>query len=109
MRRKIPLNKIKSTLISQVKEREYAEQTFRNMVWFYRDELLKVNNGETMMQIGLSKGEISNLKRQGILKLTSIKKEKMRLLGRYLPGNGRIYVLTDKAKLTLKEMTVSEN
>ena len=89
--------------------REYADQTFRNMVWFYRKELLRVHNRETMEQIGLTKGEIGNLKRQKILKLISANKEKTILLGKHPYGNGRIYVLTEKAKLTLKEMTVSEN
>jgi hypothetical protein len=62
-----------------------------------------------MEQIGLSKGEIGNLKKQEILKLTSTNKEKINLLGKYRSGNGRIYILTEKAKLTLKEMAVSKN
>ncbi len=109
MRTKIPHNNIKSRSVSKEKEREYAEQTFRNMVWFYRKELLKIQNGKTMEQIGLSKGEIGNLKKQEILKLTSTNKEKINLLGKYRSGNGRIYVLTEKTKLTLKEMAVSKN
>ena len=109
MRTKNPDNNIKSELISKEKESEYAEQTFRNLVWFYRKELLKIHNGETMEQIGFSIGEISNLKRQEIIRLTSTKNEKTYPLGKYRPGNGRIYVLTEKAKLALKEMTVDEN
>ena len=61
-----------------------------------------------MKQIGLSVREIGNLKRQKILKLTSIK-ERTYLVGKYRYGNERGFVLTEKAKLILKEMTVSEN
>ena len=106
---KIPHNNVKSKSVSNEQEREYEEQSFRNMVWFYRKELSKVHNGETMVQNGLSRGEISNLEKQGVLRLTSTKKEKIHLLGKYRPGNGRIYVLTEKARLALKEMAVSEN
>ena len=98
MRIKIPHNNTKSKTVSQEQEREYTEQTFRNLVWYYRKEISKVQDGETMKQIGLSEGEIGNLRIQEILKLTSTKKEKMQQLsGKYLPGNGGIYVLTEKA------------
>jgi hypothetical protein len=108
LRIKISLNNIKSKSVSLEKEREYTEQNFRNMVWFFREELLKIQNGMTMEQIGFSQGEIGNLKRQGILKLTSIK-ERTYLVGKYRYGNGRSFILTEKAKLALKEMAVSEN
>ena len=107
-RMKIPHNNVKSKSVSQEQEREYEELTFRNMVWFYRKELIKIHNGETMEQIGLSNGEINNLRGQEILRLTSTNKEKTYLFGKYRPGNGRIYVLTEKAKLELKEMAVSD-
>jgi hypothetical protein len=109
LRMRIPQNNIKSKSVSLEQEREYAEQTFKNMVWFYREELSKVHSGKTMEQIGLSKGEINNLKKQEILRLTATTKEKTPPFGKYRPGNGRIYVLTEKAKLALKEMAVSEN
>jgi hypothetical protein len=108
LRLKISLNNLKSKSVSLEQEKEYAEQTFRNMVWFYRKELLKIHSGVTMEQIGLSRGEIGNLKRQEILKLTITFKDETRLIGKYRNGNGRIYVLTEKAKLALREMTVSE-
>ena len=103
LRTKTPRNNMKYKTVSQEQETEYEELSFRNMVWFYRKELSKVQDGETMEQSGLSRGEIGNLRIQEILKLTSTKNEKTRLLGKYLPGNGRIYVLTEKAKLVLKE------
>ena len=104
---RIPRNNLKSKSVSLEQEREYTEQTFRNMVWFYRKELSKIQNGKTMEQIGLSHGEIGNLRKQGILRLTATAKEKTPPLRKHLPGNGRIYVLTEKAKLALKEMAVS--
>ena len=67
----------------------------------------RTQNGKTMEQIGLSHGEIGNLRKQEILRLTATAKEKTPPLRKHLPGNGRIYVLTEKAKLALKEMAVS--
>ena len=106
LRMKNPHNNVKSKSVSQEKDREYEEKNFRNMVWFYRKELSKVQEGKTIEQIGLSQGEIGNLKRQKILKLVSIK-ERTYLVGRYRYGNGRSYVLTEKTRLILKEMVVS--
>ena len=100
--------RVKTFQCSLDQERELREQTFRNMVWFYREALLEVDDGYSMQHIGLSKGEISNLKRQDIITLTSSKNEKISLLGRYRPGNGRVYVLTEKAKMVLREIAKSE-
>ena len=108
LRTKTLHNNIKSESVSQEKEKKYTEQTFRNMVWFYREELLKVNDGLTMKQVGLSKREIGNLKKQRILRLASAVNEKT-LLGKRHLGNGRFFVLTEKAKLVLKEMVVGKN
>jgi hypothetical protein len=53
---KNPHNNVKSKSVSQEKDREYEEKNFRNMVWFYRKELSKVQEGKTIEQIGLSQG-----------------------------------------------------
>ncbi len=98
----------KSKSVSQEQEGKYAEQNFKNMIWFYRKELSKIHHGKTIDQLGLSYVEVRNLTRQEILILTYTLRERIYLTGKYRKGNGRIYVLTEKARLILKEIAISE-
>ena len=71
--------------------REFEKISFRNMVEFYKDELIKIYKGEKIVPY-LTKLELSKLKKNGIIKTAYKGRRK---------GSEAIMRLTDNAKTIL--------
>ena len=70
---------------------EFEKISFRNMVEFYEEELIKICKGGKVVGM-LTKRELLKLRRNGIIK---------RVYRGYRKGSEAFFMLTDKAKMIL--------
>jgi len=72
---------------------DLVEQSFRNLVWFFQDELREIENGTPPLNVpSLTEGTIKRLHKYSVLKVSH------HLVGGYKA------VLTEKAKKEMEEL-----
>ena len=72
---------------------ELEEQSFRNLVWFFQDELREIENGTPPLNVpSLTEGTIKRLHKYGVLTVSSKQ------------GGGYRAFLTEEAKKEMGEL-----